>query len=203
MQERGFVARPVSVEVEDTEEVDAREEGMYLARFSLTSKAVSKTTIGRHAPSRHGQRRLEQSEARAVLESSSASRYSGSRRLGAGCLLRWRSRSGHLHVRHALAGACDHGTDQVYFQKQPGTVADQVNVTWNDGFGHTYNTSGEFGQDLPITPSLTGVTIAAGHPAQATLPSLSLLADRPLAGSCGRLPTTSPRQLGRRLPPSW
>jgi hypothetical protein len=68
----------------------------------------------------------------------------------------------------------DSGGDEIYWQKQPGTVADKIDVIWNDGFGRTYRTSGDLGQDRVITLTVTGVTQAAGHPAQATLPSLSL-----------------------------
>jgi hypothetical protein len=66
------------------------------------------------------------------------------------------------------------GKDQIYWQKQPGTVSDTIDVTWSNGIGHTYRASGNLGQDRVITLLLTGVSLAAGHPAQATLPSLSL-----------------------------
>ena len=68
----------------------------------------------------------------------------------------------------------DNGIDDVYLQKQPGTGIDAIDVTWNDGLGHAYKASGQVSQDVLITLSPTGVTIAAGHPAAATLPSLSL-----------------------------
>ncbi|MHB8589549.1 MAG: DUF4012 domain-containing protein [Candidatus Dormibacteraceae bacterium] len=66
------------------------------------------------------------------------------------------------------------GEDQIYWQKQPGTVADKIDVTWNDGAGHTYTTSGDLAQDRVISLSTRGVALAAGQAAQATLPSLSL-----------------------------
>jgi hypothetical protein len=66
------------------------------------------------------------------------------------------------------------GVDQIYWQKQPGTLTDKVDVTWIDGSGHTYHASGDLGQDRVITLSPDGVTLTAGRPAQATLPSLSL-----------------------------
>jgi hypothetical protein len=66
------------------------------------------------------------------------------------------------------------GEGQLYLQKQPGTLADAVTVKWNDGSGHTYTTGGDLGQDRVITFSSRGVSIAAGQPAQAKLPSLSL-----------------------------
>jgi len=70
--------------------------------------------------------------------------------------------------------APDSSTDQVYLQKQPGTVADKIDVVWSDGSGHIYRAGGQFGQDLVFELTLTGVTIVVGHTAQATLPSLSL-----------------------------
>lgn len=68
----------------------------------------------------------------------------------------------------------DRGSHQIYWQKQPGTVNDSVQVIWNDGSGHSYRTDGDLGQDRIINLSATGVTMTPGHPAQATLPSLSL-----------------------------
>lgn len=66
------------------------------------------------------------------------------------------------------------GNDEIYWQKQPGTVNDTIDVVWNDGLGQTYRTSGDLGADRVISLTTTGVKLAAGHPAQATLPSLSL-----------------------------
>ncbi len=66
------------------------------------------------------------------------------------------------------------GEGQIYWQKQPGTVSDAVTVKWNDGNGHTYATSGDLGQDRVIAFSPRGVSLDAGRPAQAQLPSLSL-----------------------------
>lgn len=63
---------------------------------------------------------------------------------------------------------------EVYLQKQPGTVADGIDVVWNDGSGHVYKASGTFDQDLLLRLSPIDVTIGPGHAAQATLPSLSL-----------------------------
>ena len=68
----------------------------------------------------------------------------------------------------------NNGQDQIYWQKQPGTVSDTVDLTWNDGNGHVYTVSGDLRQDRVITLRPTGVTLTAGQPAQATLPSLSL-----------------------------
>jgi hypothetical protein len=63
---------------------------------------------------------------------------------------------------------------ETYWQKQPGTVTDKIDVSWSDGHGHLYTASGDLGQDRVITLTPTGVTLIAGQPAQATLPSLSL-----------------------------
>jgi len=71
-----------------------------------------------------------------------------------------------------LTGATGH--HDIYWQKQPGTVSDAVDVIWSDGFGHIFKTSGDLGQDRVITLTATGVTLTPGRPAQAALPSLSL-----------------------------
>jgi hypothetical protein len=66
------------------------------------------------------------------------------------------------------------GQDQIFWQKQPGTLNDKVDVTWNDGSGHIYKVSGDLSQDRVITLTPSGVTLTPGQPAQAQLPSLSL-----------------------------
>ena len=66
------------------------------------------------------------------------------------------------------------GEAAIYWQKQPGTLADAVTVIWHDGIGHSYTVSGDLGQDRVINFSSRGVSIAAGQTAQAKLPSLSL-----------------------------
>jgi hypothetical protein len=63
---------------------------------------------------------------------------------------------------------------EIYWQKQPGTATDKIDVSWSDGHGHMYTASGDLGQDRVITLTPTGVTLTAGQPAQAPLPSLSL-----------------------------
>jgi hypothetical protein len=68
----------------------------------------------------------------------------------------------------------DKGLDRIYWQKQPGTGADRINVTWNAGRGRTFTVSGRLGQDQLITVSPGGVSLTPGQPAQAALPSLSL-----------------------------
>jgi hypothetical protein len=69
------------------------------------------------------------------------------------------------------------GTDRIYWQKQPGADAqnvDQIDVIWHDGSGHTYTAKGDLAWDRVITFSTRGVSIGSGQKAQATLPSLSL-----------------------------
>jgi len=66
------------------------------------------------------------------------------------------------------------GQEKIYWQKQPGTLVDKVDVFWNDGAGHSYHVSGDLGQDRVITVGPTGVTLTPGQQAQAQLPSLSL-----------------------------
>jgi hypothetical protein len=66
------------------------------------------------------------------------------------------------------------GLDQLYWQKQPGTLADRISVTWIDSLGRSYTASGVLDQDRVINLSPGAVSLGAGHPAQATLPSLSL-----------------------------
>jgi hypothetical protein len=66
------------------------------------------------------------------------------------------------------------GDEQIYWQKQPGTINDKIDVIWNDGSGHTYRTAGDLGQDRVITMTPTGVTLNPGHPTQATVPILGL-----------------------------
>lgn len=66
------------------------------------------------------------------------------------------------------------GGEQVYWQKQPGTVGDPVDVVWTNGGGRVSKASGSFSQDTLISLAPNGVTFVPGHPAQATLPNLSL-----------------------------
>jgi hypothetical protein len=70
----------------------------------------------------------------------------------------------------------EHGKSphRIYWQKQPGTVADAVDVTWNSGDGDAYHASGTLSQDLVIELSSARVTLKQGQLAQATLPSLGL-----------------------------
>jgi hypothetical protein len=66
------------------------------------------------------------------------------------------------------------GLARIYWQKQPGTLGDKVDVRWNDGSGQTHTVTGDLGQDRVITLSPSGVIFTSGRPAQAQLPSLGL-----------------------------
>jgi hypothetical protein len=68
----------------------------------------------------------------------------------------------------------DKGIHDIYWQKQPGTIDDKIDVIWNDGLGHTHTTKGDLGQDRVITLRAAAVTLTMGHPAQGVLPSLGL-----------------------------
>jgi hypothetical protein len=66
------------------------------------------------------------------------------------------------------------GEEQIYWQKQPGTLDDRIDVVWKDGAGHAYRIKGDLGQDRVLTFSASGISITPGQAAQAQLPSLSL-----------------------------
>lgn len=67
------------------------------------------------------------------------------------------------------------GEEQIYWQKQPGTINDQVDVIWNDGFGNRYQIKGDLAQDRIITVATRrGVTLTQGQIGTLQLPSLSL-----------------------------
>jgi hypothetical protein len=63
---------------------------------------------------------------------------------------------------------------QIYWQKQPGTVTDTVDVSWTDGGAITYHAHGDLSQDRGIVLEPAKVSLVPGQPAQATLPSLGL-----------------------------
>ena len=64
--------------------------------------------------------------------------------------------------------------DQIYWQKEPGTLNDAVQVVWNDGAGHSYQTRGDLAQDRIINLMPSGVSLVPGQTGSAQLPSLSL-----------------------------
>ena len=65
------------------------------------------------------------------------------------------------------------GNESLYWQKQPGTTADSVDVIWIDG-GQAQRLHGTFAQDTTLAFGASGITLKAGNPAQASLPNLSL-----------------------------
>jgi hypothetical protein len=66
------------------------------------------------------------------------------------------------------------GEATIYWQKQPGTTNDRVDVRFSDNFGHSYAATGDLAQDRVIIFSAGGLRFIAGEPAKAKLPSLSL-----------------------------
>ena len=66
------------------------------------------------------------------------------------------------------------GQAQVYWQKQPGTLDDKVDVIWKVSTSHTYKVSGTLGQDLVIGLSTNAVTLTLSNFGHANVPSLSL-----------------------------
>lgn len=73
-----------------------------------------------------------------------------------------------------LWGGNSRGMHMLYWQKQPGTLADRVDVAWNDGFGNSFATNGILSQDVVVILSPSGVSLARGQAASGHLPSLSL-----------------------------
>jgi hypothetical protein len=70
--------------------------------------------------------------------------------------------------------ANNRGEEQIYWQKQPGSVIDKVDVVWNDGRSHTFKTSGDLGQDRVVTLGSKAVTLTPGQLGSFQFPSLSL-----------------------------
>jgi hypothetical protein len=66
------------------------------------------------------------------------------------------------------------GNYDIYWQKQPGTADDGIDVSWNPGNGKTYSTSGALNQDYLVKLSPSAVSLAAAQTATAKIPSLSL-----------------------------
>jgi cell division protein FtsB len=66
------------------------------------------------------------------------------------------------------------GNYDIYWQKQPGTAGDGIDVSWNPGTGRTYSASGALNLDLLVKLSPAGVSFAAAQTATAKIPSLSL-----------------------------
>jgi hypothetical protein len=66
------------------------------------------------------------------------------------------------------------GLYEIYWQKQPGTVNDKIDVIWNAGDGQTFRVAGDLGQDRVIGLSSKSAALRVGQAGKATLPSLSL-----------------------------
>jgi hypothetical protein len=66
------------------------------------------------------------------------------------------------------------GTVQMYWQKQPGTVEDEIHVTWLDEAGQASTANGKLTQDEVVNLGPNGVTMASVAAAKAQIPSLSL-----------------------------
>jgi hypothetical protein len=64
------------------------------------------------------------------------------------------------------------GVHSEYWQKQAGPVGDPVRVVWKVD-GHTYQASGDLGQDRVVKLAPDGVRIEAGNAARGGVPSLS------------------------------
>jgi hypothetical protein len=68
----------------------------------------------------------------------------------------------------------NHGGPQIYWQKQPGTSIDDIDVTWSNGSGASYRAHGDLREDRTITLTPTSVTLNPAQSGQAILPSLGL-----------------------------
>jgi hypothetical protein len=68
----------------------------------------------------------------------------------------------------------DQGLAHIYWQKQPGTLNDKIQVIWISPGHGTLTASGELGQDMVINLAPDRVTLAPGRPGKATLPPNSL-----------------------------
>ena len=66
------------------------------------------------------------------------------------------------------------GNFDIYWQMQPGTAGDGIDVTWNPGNGKTFSASGALNMDLLVKLGPGGVSFAAAQTATAKIPSLSL-----------------------------
>jgi hypothetical protein len=66
------------------------------------------------------------------------------------------------------------GVQEIYWEKQPGTVADTIAITWNSGASRFYTTTSTLDRDRVISLSASGISVLPGQPARATLPSLNL-----------------------------
>jgi Protein of unknown function (DUF4012) len=70
--------------------------------------------------------------------------------------------------------ADDQGVAHIYWQKQPGTLNDKIQVSWAGPNQTVYTASSQLSSDQVINLGPGGVTVTVGQPAQAKLPSISL-----------------------------
>jgi Protein of unknown function (DUF4012) len=68
----------------------------------------------------------------------------------------------------------DQGVAHIYWQKQPGTLNDKIQVSWAGLNQTVYTASSQLSSDQVINLGPGGVSLTAGQPAQAKLPSISL-----------------------------
>ena len=64
----------------------------------------------------------------------------------------------------------DQGVAHIYWQKQPGTLNDKIQIKWTDQNQTSFTASGQLSQDQVINLGQAGVTLTTGQPAQAKLP---------------------------------
>ena len=62
---------------------------------------------------------------------------------------------------------------ELYWQKQPGTANDFVEVFWNDGSGHRFTARGDLNGDRAIRLTASGVFLTNASAASAMLPTLN------------------------------
>jgi len=68
----------------------------------------------------------------------------------------------------------DQGVAHIYWQKQPGTLNDKIQVSWAGPNQTVYTASSQLSSDQVISLGQGGVTLTVGQPALAKLPSISL-----------------------------
>ncbi|HEV2954346.1 MAG TPA: hypothetical protein VG015_09660, partial [Candidatus Dormibacteraeota bacterium] len=64
------------------------------------------------------------------------------------------------------------GTYSIYWQKEPGTMADPIDITWQTG-GQTYKASGDLSVDRSIVLSATTIQLGVGQTSNAQIPGVS------------------------------
>lgn len=86
----------------------------------------------------------------------------------------WRSRRFRLVFQYDTAWTTDAaGSHDIYWQKQPGILADPVDITWTMS-GKTFHARTDLGQDRVIDLAPNGIQVSTGEPATAHLPAVAL-----------------------------